>query len=180
MRILTAAALTLLTLSAHADLSKAQVEKWLTTMKPVQHWMEENESKVNSRDLFKGTSQGLQGMFDGAITELKTAGLYEDFSKLLAGHNYSSVETWAADSRDITTTYMAISMEGEKINPAMIEHQLAQVKASPLPEDQKQMMTGMLQGTLTMMKEVQGVSAADKDIVRPYVKTIEGSFGHGH
>lgn len=180
MRILTAAALTLLTLSAHADLNKSQVEKWLTTMKPVQHWMEDHEGQVSGRDLFKGNSQGLQGMFDGAIGELKNAGLYDDFSRLLASHNYTSVESWAADSRDITTTYMAISMEGQKINPAMIEQQLAQVKASPLPEDQKQMMTGMLQGTLTMMKEVEGISAADKEVVRPYVKTIESSFGHTH
>lgn len=180
MRYLFVLVMTMMTAFAHAELTPEKIQQWLPTMKPVQEWMEANESKVDTHSLFKSSSKGLSGMFDEAIAELKNAGLYDDFAGLLKKHGYASVEGWAADTQGVTTAFMAIKMEGEQINPAMIQAQIVQVKDSPLPDEQKRVMLGMLEGTLAMMKEVSAVPEGDKAVVRPHMKAIEQSFGHGH
>jgi len=180
MRYLLAVMFTFFATLSHAGLTTEVVQKWLPTMKPVQEWMEANESKVDTHSLFKNSSKGLSGMFEQAVGELREAGLYDDFAALLKTYGYESVEGWAGDTQQITTTFMALKMEGDSINPAMIEAQIVQVKDSPLPDQQKKVMLGMLEGTLAMMKEVATVSAEEKAAVRPHMKAIEKSFGHGH
>ena len=89
-------------------------------------------------------------------------------------------ETFAEVSKKITMAYMAISMEGETVDVKQIEAQIQQLKASALPEEQKQMMENMLQASMNMINSLGTISAADKEAVRPYLTKITSHFDQDH
>lgn len=180
MRIFVMLAATVLTFSAYADLTQKKVERWVDSLEPVQHWIEANEDKVDKKNLMKAGQGGMAGMFDNALAELDKAGVREDFEKVVKEQGYDSAESWAEDSGEITLAYLATSMEGKIPDRAAIEKQLTQVDASPLPAAQKNMMRNMLEGTLSMISEVEDVPAQDKALIQPYIKQIEERFGHAH
>ena len=165
---------------AYAELTKSQVERWVASLEPVQHWIEENQDKVNKQDLMKPGKGGMSDMFDNALTELEKAGIADDFESVVKKQGYDSSEAWADDSGEITLAYLATTMEGKIPSRAAIEKQLSQVDASPLPAAQKNMMRNMLEGTLSMISEVENVPAGDKALIQPYIKKIEQQFGHAH
>lgn len=180
MRFFTLLATLILTLPAHADLTKSQVERWVASLEPVQHWIEENQDKVNKQDLMKPGKGGMSEMFSNALTELEKAGIADDFESVVKKQGYDSSEAWADDSGEITLAYLATTMEGKIPSRAAIEKQLGQVDASPLPAAQKNMMRNMLEGTLSMIREVENVPSGDKALIQPYIKKIEQQFGHAH
>ena len=114
------------------------------------------------------------------IAQLQKAGLYDEFSKLVKTQSFDSVEAWSEVSKKITMAYMAISMEGETVDVKQIEAQIEQLKASALPEEQKQMMENMLQASMNMINSLGTISAADKEAVRPYLTKITSHFDQDH
>ena len=180
LKLVTLVAASFFALTAQAELSEKQVERWVASLEPVQEWIEKNQDKVNKQNLMKPGKDGMLGMFDNALNELKNAGLLEDFNGLVKEQGYASSEAWADDSGEITLAYLASSMEGKIPSRASIEKQLAQVDGSPLPAASKEMMRNMLQGTLSMIKDVEAVPAGDKKLIQPYVQQIEQRFGHAH
>ena len=180
LKLVTLVAASFFALTAQAELSEKQVERWVASLEPVQEWIEKNQDKVNKQNLMKPGKDGMSGMFDNALNELKNAGLLEDFNGLVKEQGYASSEAWADDSGEITLAYLASSMEGKIPSRASIEQQLPQVDGSPLPAASKEMMRNMLQGTLSMIKDVEAVPAGDKKLIQPYVQKIEQRFGHAH
>ena len=180
MRFFTLLAALTLTVPAYAELTKSQVERWVASLEPVQHWIEENQDKVNKQDLMKPGKGGMSDMFDNALNELEKAGIADDFESVVKKQGYDSSEAWADDSGEITLAYLATTMEGKIPSRAAIENQLSQVDASPLPAAQKNMMRNMLEGTLSMISEVENVPAGDKARMQPDIKQIEPQFCHAH
>lgn len=162
------------------DLSDDQVNNWVSSMPTLQSWLDKHEDQLPKEDMMKKGVASVDEMFTQGIAQLQKAGLYDEFSKLVKTQSFDSVEAWSEVSKKITMAYMAISMEGETVDVKQIAAQIQQLKASALPEEQKQMMENMLQASMNMIKSLGTISAADKEAVRPYLTKITSHFDQDH
>ncbi|WP_320818688.1 hypothetical protein [Thalassolituus sp.] len=162
------------------DLSDDQVNNWVSSMPALQSWLDKHEDQLPKEDMMKKGVASVDEMFTQGIAQLQKAGLYGEFSKLVKTQSFDSVEAWSEISKKITMAYMAISMEGEAVDVKQIEAQIEQLKASALPEEQKQMMENMLQASMNMINSLGTISAADKEAVRPYLTKITSHFDQDH
>ncbi len=180
MRILTAIALMLITgLVLAADLTKADVERWIKHAPELQSWIEQQENEFDEEtlpdDIFDQDA-----MADYGIKQLKQAGLYDDLNKRVKKAGYANVESWIIDSQKISMAYMAITLENEQGEQGTKSEILAQKKeldALDMPEESKIMMAAMLDGALAMLKTVEAANPADKAAVKAYFTEIGKILG---
>lgn len=181
MRILTAIALMLATsLVLAADLTKKDVERWLTHAPELQSWVDQQENEFDE-DVLPSDIFDQEAMADYGVQQLKKSGLYNDLNKRVKAAGYSSVEQWIADSQKISMAYMAITLENEKGKDqgtmSEILAQKEELAGLNMPEESKAMMEAMLDGALAMLKTVEATSSADKAAVKPYFNEIGEILG---
>lgn len=175
MRILIALTLTLITSIAFAaNLTKKDVELWLTHAPALQNWIELQETDFDE-DALPDNIFDQDAMAKYGIQQLKQAGMYEELNKRVKAAGYSSVEQWVEISQKVSITYMALSLENESTEQGTKEEILAQQKELAkldMPAESKAMMEEMLAGALVMLEVIESASAADKAAVKPYFNKI--------
>jgi len=175
MRLLTAVFLIIFSpLILAADLTDADVKNWIEKMPQLEEWLSAHEDQLP--ETMPEDSGTLDEMMTQGITELKQAGLYDEYNKKVRAAGYSNVEQWSEMTRRISLAFLALEIENEPVTISQLEAQLKQIKDSDLPAEQKQMMTQMMNSSLVMMRAVQNVSETDKKVVRPYKKQLQDRF----
>lgn len=146
-------------------LTTAELDTWIKGMPSIQTWLGNNEGRVPEVQPAPGTS--LTEVYRQGVGQLKAAGLYEEFNSLVRGAGFNNAEHWASVTAEVSMAYMALEMEREEASVQELKAQLQQLQSMEgLPEAQRQAMVDMLQSSIAMVREVQSVPDADKNLVR--------------
>lgn len=159
-----------------AGLTGKDVERWVESMPAVQGWLDQHEDQLPEDEDMSDDKFDMDAMMKRGIQQLKDAGLYSEFNSRVKAAGFRNAEHWAETSQRVSMAYFALSMEGQNDPREEIEAQLQQIRSMDVPAEQKAMMEGMLQSSLSMLKAMENVSAADKAVVRPYLPQITEQF----
>lgn len=179
MRLLLAVALTMMaSFTMAADLTKQEVTAWINSMSTLQGWLDAHEDKMPQHEDDGMSGGDMESIIARGITDLKSAGLYNDFNKEVKKAGFDSVEHWANTSQRVTMGYLALEIADQEqgVSLSQLEAQMKQVRESDLPEEQKKMMEDMMSTSLQMMKSVQNVSESDKAVLRPFRAQLAKQF----
>lgn len=177
MRLFISALMVLLaSVASAADLTGQDVQLWIKTMPALEDWLDKQEEKMPEADLAEGDTD-INAIFQRGIQDLKNAGIYDDFNKEVKAAGFRNVEHWADVSQHISLAFIALEMaDSKEVSASQLEAQLKEIRGSSLPAEQKQMLEQMLNASLSMMKAVDKVSAADKAAVLPYREQLAKQF----
>ncbi len=160
-----------------ADLTDADVQRWLTAMPAIMAWQDANEDQLDDEEEDMAFSTDMKQMLDQAIAQLKRAGLYDDFNRLIKQQGYRSIHQWGEYTQRISLAYMATMIEDEQVSLADMQTQLAMIKSmDAFDEQEKAMMVTGIEASIELFKESSRVSKADRALIRRHRAALDEQF----
>lgn len=177
-----ASLLSLSPLSVAADLSDAEVTKWVTAASALQKWGKQHEQK----DFMPNGPEAVAlknpaKAFTHGINEVKKTPHFGEVQGVLKQNGYSDADEWAQLGDRIITAHVANKMAGRKdISPEqlkMASQQMQEMQNNPnLPPALRAQMEQALKGSQAMMESAQDAPAADKAVVLRNASVLEKYF----
>ena len=157
------------------DLTDREITQWIKAWPQLQAWGNKHKKEMTQLDQkFNTDDQSKIGEWFKNITPaLKSSGYYDEYSAMLKKSGFSSVEQWASISNRILIAMISASMQ--KQDPAVMakmKASMAQIDASSMPPEQKQMMIQMMQQGQAMFKTMNNAPAADVAVVSKHLPAL--------
>ena len=160
-----------------ADLTDADVQRWLKAMPAIMAWQDAHEDQLADEEEDMTFSTDMTQMIDQAVQQLKSAGLYENFDRLIKQNGYRSIHQWGEYTQRISMAYMAMLIEEEQVSLADMETQLAMIKnMDGFDEQEKAMMVTAIQASIELFKESSKVSKAERALIRRHRAALDEQF----
>ncbi len=155
------------------ELTEAVISNWIASQQSLETWGEEHEDKIAEYEAnMEQIDNPMAITADRMLQPLKAAGLYDDASKIVKQHDFSSLEAWAEATLRITKTAAALQFEAhpEAMDMSQLE---AMINSPQISAEQKAMLTQAMEQNKAIIDQlVNGVSDKDKASVKPFLPKI--------
>lgn len=162
-----------------ADLTDAEIQKWVTAATALQTWGKQHKSE----DVLPEGAQVIAmknpaHAFTQSISQAKNSPYYGEIQGLLKKNGYSDADEWAQLGDRIITAHAANAMGNHKeISPEQMGMAMQQMQNNPnIPAHLRAQMEQAMQGSQAMMKSAQNAPEADKIVVQRNAKVLDKFF----
>lgn len=183
MRILKvvtlATVMSLAPLGHAAELSDAEIQKWVTAATALQAWGKQHNSKTAVPEGQQAiTMKNPAHAFTHGINEAKKTPHYGDIQGVLKQNGYSNADEWAQLGDRIITAYAANAMgKNKQVTPDQMGMAMQQMQNNPnIPPHLRAQMEQAMQGTQAMMESAQKAPEEDKRVVQRNAKVLDKFF----
>lgn len=160
-----------------ADLTDADVQRWLNAMPTIMTWQDAHEDQLDDEEDDMTFSTDMNTMLDQAIAQLKRAGLYDDFNQLIQQQGYRSIHQWGEYTQRISLAYMAVLIAEDQISLADMQNQLTLIKHMDVfDEQEKAMMVTGIEASIELFKKSSDVTNTDRDLIRRHRAALDEQF----
>ncbi|MBE0484342.1 MAG: hypothetical protein IBX52_12670 [Bacterioplanes sp.] len=160
-----------------ADLTDSDIQRWLNAMPNIVAWQDAHEDQLDDEEDDIVFSTDMKKMIDQAIEQLKRAGLYNDFNRLIKQQGYSTIYQWGEYTQRISLAYMAMLIDEEQVSLADMETQLAMIKnMDGFDEQEKAMMVTGIEASIELFKESSKISKAERALIRRHRAALDEQF----
>ena len=157
---------------AESSLSGTLIERWIASQEALATWGDQHEAALDAA----GTDDDeFSNPFtvDPAtlVAPLKKSGLYGEAKDLMSDFGFSSPESWAEATLDITRAAAALEFDKQPnmFDMSRLKQMLAQAE---LPPDHKRLLEKALAHNAAMIESLKAVSTDDKNQIRPFLDQI--------
>lgn len=173
-----ALALLCLALGGHAaDLTQAQLDRWIAAAAEGREWSDQ----LPEDDAFIDETPPLgMSLRDHLVASAKE---HPDVMRIIRKHGFSSADQWADTSVQILSAYSAVQAEQHGVSGAEmhagLQEALREIENNPhLPAAQKKMLQDSLQQSNQFLGELANASSpADQALVRRNLARLDDAMG---
>jgi len=164
---------TSLAIAEPKDLTRIQIEQWMTSQQPLEAWGKKHaqqlaKTETNTDEI----SSPMDMSVDSMVAPLKSAGLYASANKMIQEYGFEHMTEWAEVTLRITRAIAAIQFENQP--EIMDTSELEALKNSPqVSKEQKAMLTQAIEKNKKMVQEIMSsASQSDKTAIKPFLPRI--------
>lgn len=173
--IVLASFMTWSSLGVAADLSDAEINKWVGAANALKTWSKQHQNNNVVPDASRSAAMKDPGhAFTLSMQEAKKSSYYGDIQSVLKQSGYSDVDTWAQLGDRIMTAHVANKMaEHKEVTPEKMDAAMQQLNNAKIPPQLRAQMAQAMQGSHAMMQSAQQAPAEDKQAVARNSKVLE-------
>lgn len=172
MRIIIALLLSMgMSFSWADNLSKTDIENWLSSAPELHDWLEQQEDKLQQAEELDASLDS-QAAIAEAISKLQEIGIYDELTKRVKAAGFKDATHWFSVSQRVSLSYFALMMEDEMGRQQELEAQLKLIQQAEMPAEQKEVLGAMLESSLAILAQINDLPQADLDAVRPYLDQL--------
>ncbi len=180
LKIMTlATALSLSQISIAADLSDADIQKWVTAATALQSWGKQHASnEVIPEGQQVAAMKNPAHAFTQSINEAKKSPHFGDVQGVLKQNGYANADEWAQLGDRIITAHFANAMsKHQAFTPDQLGMAMKQMEDNPnIPAHLRAQMEQAMQGSQAIMEAAKDAPAADKAAVLRNAGVLEKFF----
>ncbi|MDX1451276.1 MAG: hypothetical protein R3183_01880 [Oleiphilaceae bacterium] len=163
-----------LSAAAASPLTGKQIENWIASQQALQQWGDANADKIAryEAEMDRTEVNPMDFSAETMLKPLRASGLYSDAESIVKKNGFKTLEEWA--NMTIRISKAAASIEMDQMPEAfdMAEMQ-AMMNSQEFSDEQRAMMQQAIDQANMMRKQfTEGITAEDKQAVRPYLQQI--------